>query len=86
MKFDEVSILERIIEHHGDCELFAGPAICKRCPLGNKRIDGERVSCVDYLNVDQMTTEEADEVYLTAANDELFTIQLENHITDNSED
>lgn len=81
MLTDPVAILQEIIDFDGDCEAFSGPAICKRCPLGNKRIDGKRVSCLDYLNrqhnVEQKSAEEINALYKTAAEEELFTIELE---------
>ena len=75
---DKVEILQEIIDRHGDCEDFAKPAICKRCPLGNKQINGRRVNCMDYLNINQdMTVEEILTKYEDAAADELFSIGME---------
>ena len=75
---DKLAILQEIIDRDGDCEGFANPAICKRCPLGNKRINGNRVNCMDYLNISpDMQDEEVCEKYVTAATDELFQIELE---------
>lgn len=75
---DKVEILQEIIDRHGDCEGFAVPAICKRCPLGNKQVNGRRVNCMDYLKITQeMTEEEVYDKYEKAAEDELFRIEME---------
>jgi hypothetical protein len=75
---DKVEILQEIIDRHGDCEGFAQPAICKRCPLGSKQVNGRRVNCMDYLKITpEMTEEEKGEKYEQAAADELFRIEME---------
>lgn len=76
---DKVAILQEIIDRHGDCEGFANPAICKRCPLGNKQVNGRKVNCMDYLGVnqDEMTEDELCDRYEQAAADELFRIEME---------
>lgn len=75
---DKVAILQEIIDRHGDCEDFAQPAVCKRCPLGNKQINGRRVNCMDYLNIrPEMSLEEILDRYEDAAADELFSIEME---------
>jgi hypothetical protein len=73
-----LDILQEIIDRDGDCEDFAGPAVCKRCPLGNKTVDGRRVNCMDFLRItEQMTSEQIEEIYKQAAQEELFRIELE---------
>ena len=75
---DKIKILQEIIDRHGDCEGFAKPSICKRCPLGNKQVDGKKVNCMDYLKITQdMQEDEVCEVYEKAAEDELFRIEME---------
>ena len=75
---DKAAILQEIIDRNGDCEDFAKPAICKRCPLGNKQIDGRRVNCMDYLNINpDMSIEEVLTKYEDAAADELFNMGIE---------
>ena len=71
-------ILQAIIDHTGDCDLFTNPAICKRCPLGNKRVEGRRVNCLDYLKIDrQLEHNEVCDIYEKAAEEELFLMSLE---------
>ncbi len=82
MQFDPVAILQEVIDRDGDCEGFANPSVCKRCPLGNKRIDGHRVSCVDYLKANTMDPERAKEVYVNAAKEEILAIELENLLSE----
>lgn len=78
---DKVAILQEIIDRYGDCNEFATPAICKRCPLGNKRIEGRRVNCMDFLKItEEMQDEEICEIYQKAAEDELFSLELEDHL------
>lgn len=80
---DKVEILQEIIDRHGDCEGFANPAICKRCPLGNKRVNGRKVNCMDYLNITpEMTQDETFDVYEKAAEDELFQIEFETALSE----
>lgn len=81
---DKQKILQAIIDHTGDCGLFATTAICKRCPLGNKRVDGRRVNCMDYLNIDTSTMEheEVCDIYEKAAEEELFSLTLEDHLSE----
>jgi hypothetical protein len=75
---DKVAILQEVIDRHGDCEGFASPAICKRCPLGNKQVNGHKVNCMDYLNINsEMTEEEIADIYEEAAAEELFRIEFE---------
>lgn len=80
MKLDPVQILQEIVDRHGDCEGFANPAICKQCPLGNKRnADGHRVNCMDYLGIDtsEMSQDEICDKYEQAAADELMNIEMD---------
>lgn len=80
---DKAAILQEIVDRHGDCEGFAKPAICKRCPLGNKRINDRRVNCMDYLNITPETPpEEMFEKYEKAAEDELFSMELEEALSE----
>lgn len=79
MILDPVNILQEIIDRHGDCEGFRNPAICKRCPLGNKIVNGRKMNCMDYLGVDpsEKTEDEICDVYERAAADELMNIQMD---------
>lgn len=75
---DKVAILQEIIDRGGDCEGFANPSICKRCPLGNKRVEGRKVNCMDYLGVTPETPpEEVYDTYEKAAEEELFRLEFE---------
>jgi hypothetical protein len=80
---DKVAILQEIIDRHGDCEDFAQPSICKKCPLGNKRINDRKMNCMDYLKINESHTEdEICDIYEKAAEDELFYIELEKALED----
>jgi len=75
---DKIGILQEIVDRNGDCSDFAGPAVCKRCPLGNKRIEDRRVNCMDYLKItEELTTDQVEEIYKNAAQEEIFTLELE---------
>lgn len=65
---DGVSILERIIAEEGSC-CWARPAICKDCPLSRltRSDNGSFMSCVEALNIDGLSEEEADTRYKEAA-------------------
>lgn len=78
---DKAAILQEIVDHYGDCNEFATPAICKRCPLGNKRINGRKVNCMDFLKItEEMHDDEVCDIYQRAAEDELFGLELEEHL------
>jgi hypothetical protein len=75
---DGISILERIIAEEGNC-CWAKPSVCKNCPLG--RLDryesGRYASCVESLNIDGLSEEEADAKYKEAAINKLADLTLE---------
>lgn len=58
-------ILKKIIESDGSCTQWATPAICKLCPMSKlkQKEDGNFLSCVEALGVNDMTEEEADAKY-----------------------
>lgn len=62
-------ILKKIIEADGSCTQWAGPAICKQCPLSKLRQkpNGTFYSCVEALGVQEMTEEESDARYKNVA-------------------
>jgi hypothetical protein len=64
-----MGILNKIIEEDGSCTLWASPAICAQCPLSKlkQKPDGTYLSCVEALNVDNLTEEEADAKYKEVA-------------------
>jgi hypothetical protein len=78
---DGVSILERIIAEEGSC-CWARSSICDSCPLGRLvKVDGSRyVSCVEALNIEGLSEEEADARYKEAAIHKLAEIILEKTI------
>ena len=75
---DGIKILERIIEEEGSC-CWATPAICKDCPLGKLvRSDNSKfISCVEALNIDGLSEEEADIKYKEAAHSKLADMTLD---------
>lgn len=80
---DKVEILQEVIDRHGDCEGFASPAICKRCPLGNKRVNGRKMNCMDYLKINsEMTEDEIADIYEEAAVEELFRLEFESVLSE----
>ena len=71
-------ILERIIQEEGSCT-WAKPSVCKACPLGRleRYESGRYVSCVEALNIDGLSEEEADAKYKKAAMDKLADIEIQ---------
>lgn len=59
------SILKKIIEADGSCTKWASPSICKQCPLSKlkQKSNGNDLSCIEALKVQDMTEEEADARY-----------------------
>lgn len=72
------SILEKIIEEEGSCT-WANPAICRLCPLSRLQQyeSGRYISCVESLNIDGLSEEEADAVYKKAAIEKLADITMQ---------
>jgi hypothetical protein len=62
------SILKRIIQEEGSC-CWANPSVCATCPIGQmrKKSNGSNMSCIDALNVGELTEEEADKRYKEVA-------------------
>jgi hypothetical protein len=75
---DGVKILERIIAEEGSC-CWATPAVCISCPLGNliRSDDGKYMSCVEALNIENLSEEEADIKYKEAATSKLGDIAVD---------
>jgi hypothetical protein len=65
---NSVEILERIVAEEGSC-CWATPSICRDCPLGNliRSDNGKFMSCVEALNIEKLSEEEADARYKEAA-------------------
>jgi hypothetical protein len=78
---DGVSILERIVIENGSC-CWASSSICLQCPLGRlAKTDGSRyVSCVEALNIENLSEEEADARYKEAALRKLVELVLDKAI------
>jgi hypothetical protein len=76
-----VSILERIIIEGGNC-CWATSAVCAKCPLGRlAKLDGSRyISCVEALNIEGLSEEEADARYKEAAINKLADLVLDKAI------
>jgi len=66
---DMSSILNKIIEAEGSCTQWASPSVCKECPLSKLRqkSNGNYLSCIEALGVQEMTEEEADARYKEVA-------------------
>ena len=75
---DGMKILERIVEEDGSC-CWATPSVCKRCPMGSltRSDNGSFMSCVEALNIDGLSEEEADLRYKEAATRKLADIALD---------
>ena len=78
---DGIKILERIVIEEGSC-CWATPSVCKRCPLGTlvRSDNGGFMSCVEALNIDGLSEEEADARYKEAATNKIADIVLDQAI------
>jgi hypothetical protein len=74
---DGKTILEKIIKEEGNC-CWSRPLICRVCPLSKlTRYDnGTYMSCVEALNIDGLSEEEADAIYKKAALNKLADIAI----------
>ncbi len=63
------NILSKIIEEEGSCTQWATPSVCRECPLSKLRqkSDGNFLSCIEALGVQEMTEEDADARYKDVA-------------------
>lgn len=63
-----MAILNKIIEEGGSC-CWSRPSICKQCPLGKlkKKSDGTWLNCVEAINIEFLTEEQADAKYKEVA-------------------
>ena len=61
--------MNKIIEAEGSCTQWASPSVCKECPLSKLRqkSNGNYLSCIEALGVQEMTEEEADARYKEVA-------------------
>ena len=75
---DGLKILERIVAEEGSCT-WATTATCRSCPLGSliRSDNGEYMSCVEALNIDGLSEEEADIKYKEAAISKIADIALD---------
>jgi len=74
---DSIKILERIVAEEGNC-CWATQSVCKQCPLGSliRSDNGGLMSCVEALNIDGLSEEEADIKYKEAAISKLADMVL----------
>ena len=75
---DGIDILDKIISKNGSCD-WAEPKDCERCPLSKLRLRTDKVyySCVEAVGAQNSTLEEADKLYLRAAESLLADLELE---------
>ena len=77
-------ILEKIIEEEGSCT-WANPYVCKMCPLSKLQQyeSGRYISCVEAINIEGMSEEEADAAYKKAASEKLADLTI-NDVIENT--
>jgi hypothetical protein len=83
MEDDGIDVLERIIKEEGSCN-WAKPKDCSRCPISKSRLRTDRVfySCIEAVGAQNSTEEEADKLYLKAAQNLLADLELEKVLKD----
>lgn len=79
----EVDILRRIIREEGNC-CWADPSVCSKCPLGKmrRRDDGNYVSCIEAIDIEGLTEEQADAKYKEAAIRALLDLEIQEALED----
>ena len=78
MSLKQLNILQGIVAHHGDCNNMSSPSPCHDCPLGQKIVNGQHLSCVGYLGITTYSSEEdVNALIKDAAEEELFNLQLQ---------
>lgn len=81
---DKRDILKQIIQQEGSCTGWANKTICKSCPLGKlkQREDGNYLSCIEAVNVENLSEEEADKKYKVAAEIALADLEIDKMLED----
>lgn len=71
-------ILQKIIDSEGSCD-WSNPEICAKCPMSRLKFkdDGNPLSCVDALNIENVKIEDRDKVYKAAAEKVLADLAIE---------
>lgn len=79
---DRMDILKKIISEGGNC-CWSRPSICAACPLSQLKVksNGSFMSCLDAVEVQNLTEEEADAKYLKVATDILLSETIDAIIT-----
>lgn len=64
-----MDILKKIVDSEGSCTKWAKPSICLKCPLSKlrKKPNGDWLSCIESLRVEELTEVEADAKYKEVA-------------------
>lgn len=64
-----MNILKKIVDSEGSCTLWAKSSICLVCPLSQlkKKSNGDFLSCVETIGVQDLTEQEADAKYKEVA-------------------
>jgi hypothetical protein len=76
-------ILQKIIDSDGSCN-WSNPEICAKCPMSRLKFreDGNSLSCVDALNIENVKIEDRDKIYKVAAEKVLADIEIDGIIGD----
>lgn len=80
------NILKRIIQEGGSC-CWANPSICLKCPMSRlkQKDDGSYMSCIEALNIQELTEEQADAKYQEIAERILLDESIENILGEESD-
>ena len=80
---DPKDILKNIVRHEGSCT-WASKDICSTCPLGKlkQREDGNYLSCIEAVNVEDLSEEEADKKYKDMAERALADLEVQSMLED----
>mgnify|MGYP003334321598 CR=1 FL=1 len=78
-------ILKKIIQEKGNC-CWSKPSICKECPLSRlkQKEDGNWMSCVEAVGIEDLSEEEADAKYLEIATRLLIDKEIDTIIGEDS--
>ena len=56
----KMDILNKLVESDGNCDKWAKPSICRKCPLSKlkKKPSGDYLSCIEAIGAESLATEE----------------------------
>lgn len=84
---NEIDILKRIVAENGSC-CWSRASVCSNCPISKLKIksDGNYMSCVESLGIQELPEEAADAKYLEVATKMLLAEAIDDLLSGDKSD